>query len=592
MSDDIKVFEVAKEVGATNVEIINKAKELGLILKSAQSILHPELADDLVTYAITGNSHLLESNQNDLQKKGRLQQLIDEYTENQDINISSFPKIKIEITQLKAINFLEWELKNDKGIYVIAGENGAGKSSLLISLAKLVQPAILHHEFIGKGYENTIIKYTINGNEINYIKDPNWKQKSSDKFNTLKLNGHIESSILTGNRFKPIDYYIRNDLEIDIENDKISKAHDFIIENMNYILLGKKQEEESKFDSLYFIISKRKRLQIDEEDKKTYENKTYMYFALEQDKHFIKEYFLSTGEYFLLSLLKFLKKFQDKDNKVSSLIIIDEIELSLHPLAQKRLIERLKEFSKNFNLIVVFATHSMHIIEQVNPRNIYYISKTDEEHNIANPVSPGYLTTKLYNHQYYDKIILVEDTMAKNYLEMTIRDSKLYPSYATYQIIPIGGWEKVLDTALDNACQKYYGQAEVLIFLDDDKKEEYTKDKYVSLNCHHIPVHENMEKFIIDLLLNKSVDLISYINTFIQPKLYQELDIKINQPLKSKHIKNAFNALVTAMADSLQELNKQSIEREIVKYIYDITKSSAEHTTFVNKLNRFLNEDT
>ena len=47
-------------------------------------------------------------------------------------------------------------------------------------------------------------------------------------------------------------------------------------------------------------------------------------------------------EYILLQLLKFLNDYVNKNNLIPKLIVIDEIEIALHPLAQERLIEKLK----------------------------------------------------------------------------------------------------------------------------------------------------------------------------------------------------------------------------------------------------------
>lgn len=49
---------------------------------------------------------------------------------------------------------------------------------------------------------------------IIWIKDPYWKEESQDNYEMPKLNGFLESSILTGTRFKYIDKYMRDDLEV------------------------------------------------------------------------------------------------------------------------------------------------------------------------------------------------------------------------------------------------------------------------------------------------------------------------------------------------------------------------------------------
>ena len=60
-------------------------------------------------------------------------------------------ELKITIENLKKINKLEFIIKLEKGLYAIIGNNGSGKSSLIISIAKLVRPSILNQEFSGSG---------------------------------------------------------------------------------------------------------------------------------------------------------------------------------------------------------------------------------------------------------------------------------------------------------------------------------------------------------------------------------------------------------------------------------------------------------
>jgi predicted ATP-dependent endonuclease of OLD family len=197
-----------------------------------------------------------------------------------------------------------------------------------------------------------------------------------------KLKGVVESSILSGTRFTKVNSYIKEKLEYK-EGDTINKVSSFIIENMNYILYGTKQNR-YKFNNLYQIEATRKLMRTvkgvkgeNGETKKESYIANFTYIALKlNDNDYIKEHLFSTGEYFLLKLLKFLDTFKtNKNNVVPALIIIDEIELSLHPLAQSRLIQKLNELSGIYNLIVIFASHSLQILDYISPDNTYYIRK-------------------------------------------------------------------------------------------------------------------------------------------------------------------------------------------------------------------------
>ncbi len=613
MSDKVRVYEIAEEVGSTSAEVISEAKKLKIELKSPQSAVSFEDAEEITNFIISGKSSRLKEKEiiNKIKEPPKIERKItlnkksikNKFLSLEEIKKSfnrtlpsikkekfeliKFPNIKITISNLKSINNFSWEINDKQNLYVIIGENGTGKSSILLSIAKLVKPSIFKEEFIGKGFEDTIIKYEINEKNIIWIKDPYWKEESQDNYEMPKLNGFLESSILTGTRFKYIDKYMRDDLEVE-ENDDISSADSFIKENMNYIL---NNNDNKKFNDLFEINAIRKK----KLNNKTFHDKKYSFFALKSKENYIKEFFFSTGEYFLLSLLKFILVNKEKKSAIPALIIIDEIELSLHPLAQKRLMEKIYEFSDEFNLLIIFATHSLQIIENTRPEHLYYIKKgkVSNNHTISNPIYPGYLTSKLYNHQYFDKIILVEDNCAMNFIKLVIKDLNLRNIFFSYFILPIGDWKKVLDTAKDNIELKFYGNAKVIAIVDDDKKEETKKSFYKSVNSSYIPIEENIEKFIIKRIYNEDETLINYINTIICPKNFDDLNLNINME-KSENIKNAFKALIQGITSfsttTSSKATKEQSEIRIIEYIFEEVKNTNEFIKFKDRLNIFLSK--
>lgn len=454
----------------------------------------------------------------------------------------------------------------------------------------MVKPTIFKEEFSGKGYEDTIINYEIDEHSINWEKDPYWKQVSNDNFLMPKLNGFWESSVLTGTRFKYIDKYMREKLEVRPDEDKIDDADKFITSNMNYILNG--ANGNNKFNNLSIITATRKK-QLQINDKVNLIDKTYTFYALKQKNTYIKEFFFSTGEYFLLSLLKFIHSNKSNKSAVPPFIIIDEIELSLHPLAQQRLIEKIYEFCDDFNLLILFATHSLQIIENARPEHLYYLKKgaVTNNHTISNPIYPGYLTTRLYNHNYFDRIILVEDNCALHFIKMVIKKLQLGKMNLNHEIIPIGDFKKVLDTARDNLTSKFYGNAKVIAIVDDDKKHECDKDLYKQVRTSYIPISNNIEKYIITLLDNKDENLIEYIEEIICPNTFDDIKLIIQSLKKSSHIKNAFKALIASISDfgsrTNSVLTSYEAEKEIVKYIFEEIENENEFKKFSGQINRF-----
>ena len=56
MSDKVRVFEIAEEAASTSAEVMQKAKELGIDLKTAQATVSYEDAEEITQYIMTGKS--------------------------------------------------------------------------------------------------------------------------------------------------------------------------------------------------------------------------------------------------------------------------------------------------------------------------------------------------------------------------------------------------------------------------------------------------------------------------------------------------------------------------------------------------------
>ena len=56
MSDKVRVYEIAEEAGASSQDVIAKAKDLGIELKSPQSAVSYEEAEEITKYIMTVKS--------------------------------------------------------------------------------------------------------------------------------------------------------------------------------------------------------------------------------------------------------------------------------------------------------------------------------------------------------------------------------------------------------------------------------------------------------------------------------------------------------------------------------------------------------
>jgi energy-coupling factor transporter ATP-binding protein EcfA2 len=497
---------------------------------------------------------------------------------------STYDSIKIKIDNLKNIKSFEWKFELKHGLMAVIGNNGVGKSSFIITLAKIIHPDIFRLELIGNGYKETHIIYqfidTNNHQEENYIwnKPTTWQEKS--KKIMPKLLGYFESSILTGKRFRI--YNNLKTIEVNENEDDIQKASEFLRTNMNYIMYGKDSDDE-RFKTLCKVLGKRKKKQLDG----SFQTKEYTWYVLKIDDHYVNEYFFSTGEYFLLSLFKFIENLMNKRKDVS-MIIIDEIELSLHSLAQKRLIEKLKEFSELYNLMVIFTTHSLQIIEEINPKNIFYFQNINGNCKISAPSYPGYLTSRLEQHKYYDRIILVEDSLAEMLIIEVLKTKAI--NQILYKIIPIGGWEKVLEIYEINESKKIFSDAQVLIILDGDIKEKANKGRYSRIEKRFLPL-DNIEKYIATKIVDEDQDFFSFIEAKVSPKQVSELDytLKTNPLENTNNIKDTYHHFLKAVQKEMAYTSYDELQKSMIQYILNENKTCESYINFHDVIVTFLN---
>jgi len=107
MSDKVRVYEIAEEAGATSAEVIAKAKDLKIELKSPQSAVSFEDAEEITNYIMTGKSSKLEEKTVDMPKKvvekavENKVEIIEETTVDAKSDIVESKKEKVEITEKK-----------------------------------------------------------------------------------------------------------------------------------------------------------------------------------------------------------------------------------------------------------------------------------------------------------------------------------------------------------------------------------------------------------------------------------------------------------------------------------------------------------
>jgi predicted ATPase len=173
-----------------------------------------------------------------------------------------------------------------------------------------------------------------------------------------------------------------------------------------------------------------------------------------------------------------------------SLVLIDEIESSLHPRAQRRLIRDLATAARQLELQVVLTTHSPYVLEEVPPEaRVCIIQTPSDDREIVYGVSPEFAMTKMDDVQHAECDLYVEDMAAKIMLtEILI---KANPDLVQRcEIVPIGAAS--VGRALGEMVNSHRFPRPSRVFLDGDQP--------VSVGCAILPGEDAPERVVFAAL--------------------------------------------------------------------------------------------
>ncbi|HEC4503176.1 AAA family ATPase [Escherichia coli] len=367
--------------------------------------------------------------------------------------------MKITLTKIKKVKELEFILPS-QGVYLITGLNGSGKTSLLAALYRIgsrhaFQKYYKTSLFESKldSFENSKITYEINEKEVTYrYGGQRWRptpSRYSELFTEFPYTS-VKFVEANGKRVEPFadEIRFRSVLSVPVE------VRDF----MSYIL------NDTKWSNLKYVNTRR-----------GVGSKAYLVpYRKDGQTHYYSEKNFSLGELCVLRLACSLSNIED-----NSLILIDEIEMALHPQAQVRLLEKVEEISSSKRLTTLFSTHSATLIKRISRKNIIFLQ--EESPRVFKSKTNVYPAQVLGEIAFDDEtnadfIFFVEDKQAKNLLEqmlgyyssITNNDRAFMP---LYRVVPIGGFVQVIEL-LNSSSQIFPRYVKRFSFLDKDVQTE------------------------------------------------------------------------------------------------------------------------
>ena len=156
---------------------------------------------------------------------------------------------------------------------------------------------------------------------------------------------------------------------------------------------------------------------------------------LEQDFGQYSEFHQGTGESAVLGLFKFFQTIPE-----FSLLIIDEVESSLHPKAQRQIMKILLKICRIKKIQIILSSHSHFILSELPPEARILLLKTSTGLEIIPGVSPDFALSKLDNIEHPELHIFTEDRNSVIMLrEIIYRFEGCDELLPRIQITPIGG---------------------------------------------------------------------------------------------------------------------------------------------------------
>lgn len=275
--------------------------------------------------------------------------------------------------------------------------------------------------------------------------------------------------------------------------------------------------------------------------------------------------------YLLLSFIKLYDSYESKQlDWPGGLLLIDEIDATLHPAAQIRLIDLIYKICNQFKFQAVFTTHSLQILDYLYQQqgkndNIYIEYFTTANNILQIWHNPSYeamendmMISNFYLRNSNRKItIYSEDAEARWMIK------KLLSAYQqNYQLIDIKlGGESLMDLLYNDA--EYFKN--VLFILDGDKDLSNTKYKDLPkqyCNILFLPGTEGPEAMIYKYLANLPVahDILSLNSEKgISLRTFKEMD-PLTSPSYS-HLRKSREKYKQWFKDSLRMLEDLDVMR-------------------------------
>jgi len=362
---------------------------------------------------------------------------------------------KIFIRRIRNIELLEFILPT-QGVHIVTGKNGSGKSTLFTCISRICNSNAFTSfkssqnidEFTGS------ICYSIDGEAVIYTRRNSGRwQPDSRGLGIFERYGYPEI-IHIGTRRE------RTFIQDDTQGRRQRNVESWLIESLNDVFCTNKFSNMTK----YTVGDCRGRGNALERRRNT----AFIIHNANGSKYSERNF--SFGEILLLNLLFYIRNVRN-----GSLVLIDEIELALHPSAQVKLIKILHDVAISKRLTILISTHSSSIIRSQKHVILLNMDRGQVEVIYKCPPAKAIGAIGMREDTMPDIIILVEDDMARGFMEALIQKYKSIigeKNYLDIRVMCVGGFANTIEFYIEANGYIFYNNVYVVAFLDKDVKTD------------------------------------------------------------------------------------------------------------------------
>jgi ABC-type Mn2+/Zn2+ transport system ATPase subunit len=377
-------------------------------------------------------------------------------------------RLQVTLDAIQHVAHLHLDVDLSKsGLMCLVGRNGAGKTTLVRALRNLSNSDTFVRTATPYAFsEESRIVYDLDGEQVtfsynNVVRSLDCRDKISKELRALVA---AELPMPYGARFN----YFRSasDADQDIRTAIAFGTYDRPEELISFL---NAVYETDRYSAMVEV-----RLR----------GKSY-YALVRENGTYIREDYLSSGEHFLINLFRTIKG-------PSKLLVIDEIDLSLDAAAQANLPGWLRGFCAQYDRKILFTTHSLALMRQLEIDEIFYMAQETGQVSIK-PTSYSYAMARLFGFEGYDRYILTEDKMLTAFLGHIV-SKHCENTLLRHKIIFIGGGSQIAELISKNRTEEFLAPKDkVIAILDaDQKNEKFAGDPGI----HTIPL-DSVEKALL-----------------------------------------------------------------------------------------------